>query len=104
MGDTLTLMYSFVMKIKVHILISHCLLFTHIEVYRKKSFYPVILKIGIYNASYIPYNDKTLQSRMKMEWSIHLEQKSIYRLINFARGRMPFYDYSNICSLIVSNK
>ena len=57
MGDTLTLMYSFVMKIKVHILISHCLLFTHIEVYKKKSFstfnvfvhYPVNMKIGIYN-------------------------------------------------------
>ena len=76
MGDTLTLMYSFVMKIKVHILISHCLLFTHIVVYKKKSVGDI--KTGIYNASYIPYNDKTLQSRMKIELSIRLEQKNQY--------------------------
>ena len=75
MGDTLTLMYSFIMKIKIHILIYHCLLFTHIEVYKKRSFYPVNIKTGIYNASHLTYNDKTLQSRLKIEWSIRLEQK-----------------------------
>ena len=72
MGGTPTLMYGFVMKIKVHILISHCLRFTHID--RKKSFsnlnmlslYSFIdIKTVICNASHIPYNDKTLKSLIK---------------------------------------
>ena len=79
MGDTLTLMYSFIMKIKVHILISHCLQFIYIVAQKKKSFYPVNIK-RLVNLLLVISHITTviLQSRIEIESSIRLEQKNQY--------------------------